>query len=347
MTLPSLKFKINVTSDGEKQLVSTELSDVTLVGKDEQSNEAHKFILGASSGLFTKTMNYKSNQSNLLKKMTKQSKKAPIKAIIRSESMKFEFSSGAFSEVILPLMLGMKVGDLSVNDQVEIEILSNEQRNDLIETPDSNLIRVEVRSKSGEKAHVTIHVYLQTQGILIQGTQTFHGVPIWRYFCNTYLAPLLVSVINSKEAEIASASAEIARKARDKLNCSKCRVGLRQTGAVDCKICEKKFHKKCTDSKHMKNLTEKEHVWVCPPCRSTPASASTPPVSPALIPPHSLTALYSPPSPQELAAPTMLAIRRTAPADLEQAAVLAPGGGPALLTLPSPRVQGVLALGGR
>ena len=36
----------------------------------------------------------------------------------------------------------------------------------------------------------------------------------------------------------------------------------------------------------------------------------------------------------------MLAIRRTAPADLEQAAVLAPGGGPALLTLPSPRVRG-------
>ena len=76
MTIPSLNFKINVTSDGEKQLISTELSDVTLVGKDVQSNEAHKFKFGASSGLFTNTMNYKANQNNLLKKMTKQSKKS-------------------------------------------------------------------------------------------------------------------------------------------------------------------------------------------------------------------------------------------------------------------------------
>ena len=171
MTLPSLKFKINVTSEGEKQIISTDKSDVTLVGKDVQSNEAHKFKFGASSGLFTNTMNYKSNQSNLLKKMTKQSKKAPIKAIICSESMKFEFSSGAFSEVILPLMLGMKLGDLSVNDDIEIEIKENVQRKDLIETPDSSLIRVEVRNKSGEKADVTINIYLQKQGIIIQGTQ--------------------------------------------------------------------------------------------------------------------------------------------------------------------------------
>ena len=101
--------------------------------------------------------------------------------------------------------------------------------------------------------------------------------------------------------------------------------------AVSCQLCDKKFHKSCTNNKHKKKITGKEKTWICNSCK-IPAIAlerqHDTAVSIAVVPQPQAR-------PRELVAPNVVTIQRRAPADREQMAVLNVDGVHAILDRPT------------
>ena len=252
----------NVTLAGQDDKAMTS-ANVTLARHDDKI-EAHKVILGRT------LMNYKTNPTNLLKTMMKNSNKNPMKIKVNQESQGYQFSAGAFSEVILPALQDMAPGTFDHCNDTTIEVISNTKRVDLVNTPDSNLIITKISTKDGEEAVSTTHVYFHNHSMLVQGTTLIAGVPVWKMHCDTYLTPLLEQIIVEKQNLIYEANDNIARKATNMLKCTKCSVSLKGEKGLHCTVCEKPFHINCTDAKHRKKaLTEKDRRWVCVPCKAT------------------------------------------------------------------------------
>ena len=148
-------------------------ANVTLALHDDKI-EAHKATLG------TTKMNYKTNPTSLLKTMMKNSSKNPMKIKVNQESQGYQFSAGAFSEVILPALQDMAPGTFDHCKDTTIEVISNTKRVDLVNTPDSNLIITKISTKGGEEAVSTTHVYFHNHSMLVQGTSLLARIPVGR-----------------------------------------------------------------------------------------------------------------------------------------------------------------------
>ena len=164
-----------------------DFQDITYVCNDNQTVQAHKAILSLNGPILMK-MNYQTNPQNLLKKLSKQSMKKPMTLKPNKTCMTIQFSAGAYSEVILPLMLSLIAGNSDECGETKIYVDSNEPRADRLGNPDSNILRATM-STTDERAEVTVHFYLHRQTMLVQGEKTFKGLPVWMYFCQHYLTP--------------------------------------------------------------------------------------------------------------------------------------------------------------
>ena len=125
-------------------------------------------------------MNYKTNPTNLLKTMMKNSNKNPMKIKVNQESQGYQFSAGAFSQVILPALQEMEPGTFDHCKDTTIEVISNTKRVDLVNVPDSNVIITKISTIGGEEAVTTIHVFLHNHSMLVQGTSLLARIPVGR-----------------------------------------------------------------------------------------------------------------------------------------------------------------------
>ena len=254
---------------------ATGFADVTLVSEDVQRISAHGVILSAPSTL--QRMNYTTNPSNLLKNMKKNADRPPIKIKNNKDCIGYEFSSGAFSQVILPALEAMKAGFKDSRGDTNVEISSNNIRSDLINIADSSLIKIQVK-KDSEKAEATVHVYLHRQSMLVQGHHCIAGIPAWKVISDDYLTPMLEANIMAKEIEIGESNAAITRKVKQVTNCTKCRAPLKSNKGLACQLCGDNFHISCTDQGPKKKaLSQKEISWVCGRCRVRPATPRSTP----------------------------------------------------------------------
>ena len=250
--------------------------------------------------------------------MKKNANKEPIKIKVNTKSTGYEFSSGAFSQVILPALEAMTPGFMDRCGSTVVEVTSNNIRTDLTNIADSSLIRLKVTDSTGDTGEATVHVYLHKHSMLVQGSTLLAGVPVWRVCSDLYLTPTLETSIKSKARLISTSNSAITRKASHMLDCNRCKAPLKGGKGTSCQLCGNSFHFSCTDNKHKKKaLTQKEAAWVCGSCRAGPASSQP-----------STASLHAPIS------PAVIHIQRTGPDDAEQAEVLTAGGGRALLSLP-------------
>ena len=83
----------------------------------------------------------------------------PIKIKMKDDCASYEFSSGAFSMVILPALEAMTPGVKHTHGLTTIEVISNTIRTDLINIADSSLITVKVSNDNGEEGEAVVHVY--------------------------------------------------------------------------------------------------------------------------------------------------------------------------------------------
>ena len=256
---------------------ANQLTDVTLAPEDGQFLAAHKVVLSSPStpSKLCFKMNYNTNTTNLLKNMKKNADKKPIKIKINSDSIFFEFSSGSFSQVILPALEAMTEGLTDARGGTTVEVISNNIRTDLINIADSSLLRLKVSNDIGESNEVVVHVYLHKHTMLVQGSSSMAGMPTWKFYSNTYLTPILEASIIAKEREIIASNAAITRKVGQMTSCTKCSTSLKSGNGITCNLCKKSFHLSCTDNKHKKKtLSQKEITWVCIKCRASPPSST-------------------------------------------------------------------------
>ena len=161
-------------------------TDVTLAPVDDQTVSAHSVILASPSAL-SKNMNYTTNPTNLLKNMKKNAERDPMKIIFNSKSTGYKFSSGTFSEVILPALQAMTPGFTDSRGGIIVEVTSSTIRTDLINIADSSLIRIKVSNSAGLTGEATVHLYLHNHSMLVQGSTSLDGIPVWKVCSDWYL----------------------------------------------------------------------------------------------------------------------------------------------------------------
>ena len=272
------------------------INDITLVSEDVQLHAAHRVILSSTGTLFDNCtkMNYRTNPTNLLKNMKKNAVKNPMKIKVDQDCICYEFSSGSFSQVILPALEAMTVGLKDTRGETTVEVISNTIRTDLINIADSTLLRLNISYKDHEVCEAVVHVYLHKHTMMVQGSSIIAGMPVWNFYASTYLTPMLDANMLAKNSMICASNEAITRKIGLMFNCNKCSAPLKGGKGLSCKLCCKSFHVSCTDNKHKKKaVTQKELSWVCLRCRASSPTSSSQPSLQASSPKASTSSLSS------------------------------------------------------